>query len=64
MICARDNFEAAHYLIKEVLFEKESRNKSIYYHLEKGNIWLNFDYTANYPGGKYLSEDINGILNI
>ncbi|MFC1731567.1 hypothetical protein ACFL6I_14720 [candidate division KSB1 bacterium] len=63
-ICVEKNFDPVHYLIKEILFENESRNKSVYYHKDDGYIWLNFDYTADYPGGAFLSEEINGILII
>lgn len=45
--------------IKNLLFERESRAKPIHYHIdEDGNCWLNLDYTANYPGGRFMSERI------
>jgi len=53
------------FLIKNVLFVKESKNKVIHYHLdEHGQIWLNLDYTANYPGGKFMDEEILGELTL
>ncbi len=52
-------------LIKNRLFYKESLGERIYYHQDGwNNIWLNFDYTRNYPGGAFLAEDIVGIMEI
>ncbi|MEC4113892.1 transglutaminase [Myroides pelagicus] len=57
--------EQAIYLIKEVLFKEESRGKEIHYHIdERGAIWLNLDYTARYPGGPFMSEEILGQLTL
>ena len=53
------------YLIKKVLFVEESKGKEIHYHIdERGQIWLNLDYTAYYPGGKFMSEEILGELTL
>ncbi len=55
--------EQAIFLIKEVLFVEESKGKEIHYHVdERGQIWLNLDYTARYPGGPFMSEEILGQL--
>ena len=63
LIGNRIDLETAIYFIKEVLFVKESYNQQIYYHIdERGQIWLNLDYTATYPGGKFMSEEILGAL--
>ncbi len=57
------DLEMANYLIKEVLFVDESKGKEIHYHIdERGQIWLNLDYTARYPGGPFMSEEILGAL--
>lgn len=59
------DLETANYLIKEVLFVEESRGKEIHYHIdERGQIWLNLDYTAAYPGGPFMSEEILGALTL
>ncbi|QYJ67713.1 transglutaminase domain-containing protein [Flavobacterium litorale] len=59
------DLEIAIYLIKEVLFVNESRGKEIHYHIdERGQIWLNLDYTATYPGGPFMSEEILGALTL
>ncbi|MCF8299218.1 MAG: hypothetical protein K9J13_16840, partial [Saprospiraceae bacterium] len=64
-ISDRNEFLGIVYLIKRELFYKESLGKKVYYHLDsENNIWLNFDNTARYPGGKFLREEITGILKI
>jgi hypothetical protein len=46
-------------LIHSKLFAKESNKKTIHYHQdEEGNVWLNLDYTADYPGGRFMSEEV------
>ncbi|MFD2907770.1 transglutaminase [Flavobacterium ardleyense] len=63
LIGSQKELETATYYIKEVLFAKESRSQQIHYHIdERGQIWLNLDYTATYPGGKFMSEEILGAL--
>lgn len=52
----RQNAEIAIYWLRE-LFPSAS-NASLHYHTdENGNYWLNMDYTAKYPGGKFLGDD-------
>ena len=59
------DLEAINYLIKNVLFVAESKRKSIHYHIdERGQVWLNLDYTAKYPGGPFMSEEILGALTL
>jgi len=59
------DLEAINYLVKEVLFKEESKNKELHYHIdERGQIWLNLDYTARYPGGPFMSEEILGALTL
>ena len=63
LIGQKKDLETAIYLIKEELFIQESYNQQIHYHIdERGQIWLNLDYTATYPGGKFMSEEILGVL--
>ena len=65
LIGNKSDLETAIYLIKEVLFVKESKDKEIHYHIdERGNIWLNLDYTAKYPGGPFMKEEILGALTL
>ena len=50
------SLESAIYIVKAELFHKESKDKAIHYYKDvDGYIWLNFDYNAYYPGGKYQS---------
>jgi Ca2+/Na+ antiporter len=59
------DLEHINYLIKKELFPQESKNKSIHYHIdERGNVWLNLDYTAKYPGGPFMNEEILGALTL
>lgn len=59
------DLERANYLIKQKLFVAESKGKKINYHVdEHGQIWLNLDYTARYPGGPFMSEEILGALTL
>jgi hypothetical protein len=65
LIGNKADLETVNYLIKKVLFKSESKSKSIHYHTDEYNqIWLNLDYTAKYPGGPFLSEEILGILTL
>ncbi len=65
LIGDRNDLETINYLIKKVLFIQESKGKKIHYHIdERGQIWLNLDYTATYPGGPFMSEEILGALTL
>ncbi|EJL62259.1 hypothetical protein [Flavobacterium sp. CF136] len=59
------DLEKVNFLIKNVLFVKESKGKVIHYHIdERGQVWLNLDYTAQYPGGPFMYEEILGALTL
>jgi hypothetical protein len=63
LIGDKNDLESAIFFIKKDLFAIESMDQQIHYHIdERGQIWLNLDYTATYPGGKYMSEEILGAL--
>lgn len=63
LIGNKADLENINYLIKEILFVQESKNSEVHYHIdERGQIWLNLDYTAKYPGGPFMSEEILGEL--
>lgn len=65
LVGSKSDLEAVNYLIKEILFRQESKGKEIHYHIdERGQIWLNLDYTAKYPGGPFMSEEILGALTL
>ena len=62
-ICHKQDFIKYNLLIRQ-LFEEESKGKDIFYHVDnEGYIWLNFDYTDTYPGGKFMNPKIIGILH-
>ncbi|MFV8360674.1 transglutaminase [Flavobacterium sp. LS1P3] len=59
------DLEKVNFLIKNVLFVNESNKNKLHYHVdERGQIWMNLDYTAKYPGGPFLSEEILGALTL
>src|SRR5690554_1667 len=65
LIGSKADLENVIYLIKEVLLIQEAKGKTIHYHLdERGQVWLNLDYTAKYPGGPFMSEEILGALTL
>lgn len=65
LIGTLNDLETVNYLIKNILFVKESHKKQLHYHIdERGQVWLNLDYTAKYPGGPFLSEEILGALTL
>jgi hypothetical protein len=65
LIGSNIDLEKVNYLIKNVLFVNESNEKQLHYHIdERGQVWLNLDYTATYPGGPFLSEEILGALTL
>ncbi len=65
LIGDKSDLDAANYLIREVLFSSEIGNKGLYYHLDdRGQVWLNLDYTAQYPGGPFMSTEVLGLLTL
>ncbi|WP_162127760.1 transglutaminase domain-containing protein [Flavobacterium phycosphaerae] len=64
-IGTKKDLERINYAIKKELFPTESKGKKIHYHIdERGKIWLNLDYTAKYPGGPFMHEEILGALTL
>ena len=65
LIGTKRDLQNVNFLIRKVLFIDEIKNNDLHYHIdERGQVWLNLDYTANYPGGKFLSEEILGELTL
>ncbi|MFE3867737.1 transglutaminase [Flavobacterium sp. LS2P90] len=65
LIGSNIDLEKVNFLIKNILFVNESNGKQLHYHIdERGQVWLNLDYTATYPGGPFLSEEILGALTL
>lgn len=44
------------------LFGNEGIDR-IYYHENDGQYWVNLDYTASYPGGPYMNDDVKLVIN-
>jgi len=64
LIGSQKDLEVINYLIKRKLFPIESKGMSLNYHIDENNqVWLNLDYTAKYPGGPFMNEEILGVLN-
>lgn len=62
---SKADLEEINYLIKEVLFVQETKGKELHYHIdERGQYWLNLDYTAKYPGGPFMHKEILGALTL
>lgn len=65
LIGDKKDFEKIKYYITYYWFPQILNADNIYYHLDgDGNIWLNLDYTASYPGGEFMEDNIIGILEI
>ncbi|MBL7735498.1 MAG: transglutaminase domain-containing protein [Chitinophagaceae bacterium] len=45
------------------LFSGEIKD-NIYYHEQDGQYWINFDYTANHPGGPFVSDKAYAIIDL
>lgn len=65
LIGTKSDLENINYIVKNELFKRQSKSKKLHYHIdERGNIWLNLDYTAQYPGGPFMAEEILGALTL
>lgn len=65
LIGKKSDMESINYLIKRKLFKNVSNREKINYHIDEyGQVWLNLDYTAKYPGGRFMSEEILGTLTL
>ena len=65
LIGSLKDLDKVNYIVKNFLFPVESHGKQLNYHIdERGQVWLNLDYTAKYPGGPFLSEEILGALTL
>lgn len=65
LIGTKKDLENINYLIKQELFSRQIKKNILFYHIdERGKIWLNLDYTAKYPGGPFLHEEILGALTL
>jgi len=59
LIGNKKDFEQMSSLIRKKLFPQECGGRTIHYHKDSsGDIWLNLDYTAGYPGGKFMGSEV------
>lgn len=61
----RHNAELAFYWIRKLF--PSAQKATLHYHTDReGNYWLNMDYTANHPGGKFLGNNVSyvDIINL
>ena len=59
LIGSKKDFEQISSLIRKKLFPEECGGRTIHYHKDaSGDVWLNLDYTAGYPGGKFMGSDV------
>ena len=59
LIGNKKDFDQMSSLIRKKLFPEECGGRTIHYHRDdSGDIWLNLDYTAGYPGGKFMNGDV------
>lgn len=60
---SRNNAQTAFFLITKLF--PEARDAEFKHHQDgNGDYWLNLDYTAPYPGGKFLQDSIVTIINL
>ncbi|MGX5817948.1 transglutaminase domain-containing protein [Chitinophaga lutea] len=58
--------EADFEMIKQaiVLLFNNPPVKELYYHEMKGEYWINLDYSARHPGGKYLNDKVYALIEL
>ena len=65
LIGSKQDLEDIDYLISKELFPNVTDRKNLYFHIDgEERIWLNLDYTAVYPGGKFMNPNVVGILEL
>jgi hypothetical protein len=58
-----NDMERLNYIIKSDLFKNEASGQRLNYHVnERGEVWLNLDYTAKHPGGEFMHPEILAVL--
>lgn len=57
----KKDFEIAQAAI--IQFFEDEKIDRIYYHENDGQYWINLDYTANYPGGRYMNDDVKLVIS-
>ena len=56
-----DDLEEVSYAVR-TLFPDEVNGGKIHLHETNGELWINFDYTAKYPGGPFLEPELYSVI--
>ncbi|MFD2515388.1 transglutaminase [Pontibacter locisalis] len=56
-----DDIEKISYALR-TLFPDEISGGKIHFHETGGDLWINFDYTAQYPGGPFLEPELYSVI--
>ncbi|WP_299821230.1 transglutaminase [uncultured Pontibacter sp.] len=56
-----EDIDEVSYAIR-TLFPDEVNGGKIHFHETGGDLWINFDYTASYPGGPFLEPELYSVI--
>ncbi|WP_114784566.1 transglutaminase domain-containing protein [Botryobacter ruber] len=56
-----EDLEEITYVVR-TLFPDEVSGGKIHFHETNGALWMNFDYTARYPGGPFLEPELYSVI--
>ena len=56
-----EDIDKVSYAIR-TLFPDEVNGGKIHFHETGGELWINFDYTASYPGGPFLEPELYSVI--
>lgn len=56
-----DDIDKISYALR-TLFPDEINGGKIHFHETGGDLWINFDYTAQYPGGPFLEPELYSVI--
>lgn len=58
-----EDIEAISFAVR-TLFPDEVNGGKIHFHETNGELWMNFDYTAGYPGGPFLEPELYSVITL
>ena len=61
-IGSKDQFQIAQQAAVRMF--SDDKISGIYYHENKGEYWINLDYTARYPGGPYMNDKVKLVIDL
>lgn len=59
-----NDLETVNYIIRYVLFSRESEGKKLNYHIHDNQVWLNLDYTDRFPGAPFLDNEALQVIMV